>query len=105
VKIGDLDVKVAVAHGTGNARPLLDKILAGEGGYHFVEIMGCPGGCVTGGGQPFVPAKVKMDINPAEVRAKALYDEDAGMPLRKSHKNPSITKIYEEYFGEPCGHK
>lgn len=105
VNIAGMDIKVAVAHGTGNARPLLDKIKAGEGGYHFVEIMACPGGCVTGGGQPFVSAQKKMDTDVAKMRAKALYDEDEDMPLRKSHKNPSIQKLYEEYFGEPCGHR
>lgn len=105
VNVAGLDVKVAVAHGTGNAKPLLEKIKSGEADYHFIEVMGCPGGCVTGGGQPFVSAQDKMDINPSEVRAKALYSEDESKTLRKSHKNPSITKIYEEFLKEPCGHK
>lgn len=104
VTIAGMDVKVAVAHGTGNARKLMDKIKNGEADYTFIEIMGCPGGCVTGGGQPIVSAKVRMDVDPRAVRAKAIYEEDANKPLRKSHKNPSITKLYKEFLGEPNGH-
>ncbi len=98
-------VKVAVAHGTGNAKALLDSVKSGEKSYDFIEIMGCPGGCVTGGGQPIVSATERMYLNVKELRAAALYKEDANKPLRKSHENPSIKKIYDEYFGEPCGHK
>ena len=105
VKIGDTDVKVAVAHGLGNARKLLDDIKAGKADYHFIEVMACPGGCVTGGGQPIVDSRTKMDIDVRAARAKAIYEEDKSLPLRKSHKNPAIVKIYEEFFGEPCGHK
>jgi len=98
-------IHAAVAHGLGNARKLLDKIRAGEANYDFIEIMGCPGGCVTGGGQPIQPAKVQMDIDLRAARAKAIYDEDQSMTIRKSHENPFIKKLYEEYLGEPCGHK
>ncbi|MDD3839603.1 MAG: NADH-dependent [FeFe] hydrogenase, group A6 [Clostridia bacterium] len=105
VKIGDLDVNVAVAHGTKNAKELLEKVRSGEKDYHFIEVMGCPGGCVNGGGQPIVNAKIKMDIDPAKVRAKAIYEEDENLPIRKSHENPEIKKIYDEYFGEPNSHK
>ena len=98
-------VKVAVAHGTGNAKALLDSVKSGEKSYDFIEVMGCPGGCVTGGGQPIVSATDRMYLNVKELRAAALYKEDANKPLRKSHENPSVKKIYEEYFGEPCGHK
>jgi iron-only hydrogenase group A len=94
------DVKVAVAHGLGNARKLLEKIKSGEGQYHFIEVMACPGGCVSGGGQP-VPASNEK----RRLRAAALYKEDKDLPYRKSHENPMIKKIYEEFLGEPLGHK
>ena len=103
----DLDgtkVRVAVAHGTGNAKKLLEKVRAGEADYQFIEVMGCPGGCVTGGGQPIVSARVKMDVDPKKVRAAAIYDEDEAMTIRKSHENPSIKKLYEEFLGEPNSH-
>lgn len=105
VTIGDLDVKVAVAHGLGNARALLEKVRSGEADYHFIEIMACPGGCVTGGGQPIQSAKVKAEIDLKAARAKAIYDEDRSLPIRKSHENPYIKMLYDEYLGEPCGHK
>jgi iron-only hydrogenase group A len=94
------DVKVAVAHGLGNARKLLDAIKAGEAQYHFIEVMACPGGCVAGGGQPIPVSNEKRRL-----RAEALYSEDKGLKHRKSHENPAIKKIYEEYLGEPLGHK
>lgn len=105
VKIGETDVKVAVAHGTGNAKKLLDKVKSGEAQYHFIEVMGCPGGCVTGGGQPIVSSRVKMEINPAVVRAKGLYDEDEAKTIRKSHKNSEIQKLYDEFLDKPGSHK
>ena len=104
VNVGGKDVRVAVAHGTGNASALLEKVKAGEK-YDFIEIMGCPGGCVTGGGQPIINAKDLCYINPKELRAKALYDEDASKALRKSHENPSVKKLYEDFLGEPNSHK
>ncbi len=105
VPVGDLNVRVAIAHGLGNARALLESIRNGEAEYDFIEIMACPGGCVTGGGQPIVPARVQMGIDLKKERAKALYTEDANAPIRKSHMNPDITKLYEEFLGEPGGHK
>ncbi len=105
VSVAGMDVNVAIAHGTANAAKLLDSIKSGEKTYHFIEIMGCPGGCVTGGGQPIVDARTRYVVDPRAARAKATYDEDQSMVIRKSHKNPSITKIYEEFLGEPCGHK
>lgn len=105
LKIGDLDVSVAVAHGLGNARALLEKVRSGEKSYHFIEIMGCSGGCVTGGGQPIVSSKVQAEIDVKATRAKALYDEDESLPIRKSHENPYVKALYSEYLGEPCGHK
>lgn len=105
VELPGKTIRAAVAHGLGNARKLLDRVKAGEAQYDFIEIMGCPGGCVTGGGQPIQPAKVRMDIDLRAARAKAIYDEDRSLPVRKSHENPFIKKLYEEYLGEPCGHK
>ena len=105
VKVGDTDVNVAVVHGLGNARKVLDSIKAGEKNYHFIEVMACPGGCVTGGGQPIVDAKTKMDVDVRAERAKALYAEDRSLAVRQSHKNPAITKLYDEYLEKPGSHK
>jgi len=104
VKVGDLDVNVAVAHGTANAAKLLDSVRSGEKTYHFIEVMGCPGGCVTGGGQPIVSAQKRMECDPKALRAAALYNEDANKPERKSHDNPSIMALYKDYLGEPNSH-
>ena len=105
VKIGDLDVKVAVCSSTGKASELLDAVKRGEKQYHFIEVMGCPGGCVNGGGQPILPAPVGNWANVPALRAKALYSEDEAKTLRKSHENPEIKQIYEEFLGKPNSHK
>ncbi len=105
INLGGTEVKVAVASGSGNAKALLEAIKRGEKDYTFIEIMGCPGGCINGGGQPIVPAKDRMYVDFKALRAKALYNEDAGKALRRSHENPSIQKLYAEYLGEPNGHK
>jgi NADP-reducing hydrogenase subunit HndD len=105
VEAGGLKLKAAVAHGLGNARKLLDKIKAGEADYHFVEIMACPGGCVNGGGQPIQPSAVRSWMDLRTERAKAIYEEDRDLPVRKSHENPRIQALYKEYFGEPGSHK
>ena len=105
VKVGDREVRVAVAHGTGNASKLLDSIKSGEKQYDFIEIMGCPGGCVTGGGQPIVPAEVKMDVDPRQVRAAAIYSADEAKVHRKSHENSEIKALYKDFLGEPGSHK
>ena len=105
VQVGDLPVSVAVAHSTGAASKLLDMVRSGEKKYTFIEVMACPGGCVTGGGQPIVSSQDKMTCDPRVERAKALYGEDANKPLRKSHENSEIKKLYAEYLGEPNGHK
>ncbi len=104
VKVGDLDVNVAVAHGTANAAKLLDSVRSGEKTYHFIEVMGCPGGCVTGGGQPIVSAQKRMECDPKALRAAALYNEDANKPQRKSHENASVMALYKDYLGEPNSH-
>lgn len=103
--VADMDVKVAVASGLSNARVLMDKVRSGEADYHFIEIMCCPGGCVNGGGQPQVHADVRNFQDVRAIRAKVLYDNDAAKTLRKSHDNPSIKKLYEEYLGEPGSEK
>jgi len=105
IDLGDITIRAAVAHGTANAKALLEKVKSGEKEYHFIEVMGCPGGCVTGGGQPIVTAKDRMDKDPKMVRAAAIYQEDRNLPIRKSHENPSVKRIYEEYLGEPNSHK
>jgi NADH-quinone oxidoreductase subunit G/NADP-reducing hydrogenase subunit HndD len=104
VKIGDLTVKAAITHSAAGARKIMDMIRAGEADYHFVEIMGCDGGCVNGGGQPHVSASARIGTDIRLERAKALYSEDASLDIRKSHKNPSITRLYEEFLGEPNSH-
>ena len=105
IQLGDLTLRAAIAHGTANAKALLEQVKSGEKEYHFIEIMGCPGGCVTGGGQPIVKAKTYMEMDPKVVRAKAIYDEDRDLPIRKSHENPSVIKLYDEYLGEPNSEK
>jgi len=105
VTVGEKTLKVAIAHGMGSAKKLLEMIKSGEKEYHFVEIMGCSGGCVTGGGQPHVTAKTKMDCDIRVERAKALYTEDTKMKYRKSHENPLIKKLYEDYLGKPNGRR
>jgi len=103
--IAGLDVKVAVVSGIANANYVMSKIKDGTADWHFVEIMCCPGGCVTGGGQPLQPASVRNNTDLKAIRAKALYDQDASLPLRKSHQSPAVKRVYEEYFGEYGSHK
>ena len=82
-----------------------EDIKSGKKNYHFIEIMACPGGCVTGGGQPIVSAKCRMDINLKAERAKALYNEDINSTIRQSHKNADVDMLYKEFFGEPNSYK
>lgn len=93
-------VKVAVANGLGNARKLMDLIKEGKADYQFIEIMCCPGGCIGGGGQP-IPTTNEI----RKKRIEAIYKADAGLPLRKSHENPAVKTLYEEYLGKPLGEK
>ena len=104
VQVGDLPVSVAVANSTGAASKLLDMVRSGEKNYTFIEVMACPGGCVTGGGQPIVSSQDKMTCDPRVERAKALYGEDENKPKRKSHENAELKKLYDEFLGEPNGH-
>ena len=104
VNVNGTDINVAIVHGTANAAKLLNAIRAGEKTYHFIEVMGCPGGCVTGGGQPIVDARTRYFIDPRAARAAATYSEDESMAIRKSHKNPAVQKLYVEFLGEPNSH-
>ncbi|MDR2695771.1 MAG: [FeFe] hydrogenase, group A [Deltaproteobacteria bacterium] len=99
VKIGDMDVKVAVASGLGNARLLLEDIRAGKADYHAIEIMACPGGCIDGGGQPYHHGHIEI----LEKRTRALFDEDKSKKLRKAHENPYIQTLYKDFLGKPHG--
>jgi len=109
--INGMTVNVAIAHGMKNAKVLLDEIREGKSKYHFIEIMGCPGGCIAGGGQPIVRScflpNEDDDIQDTfrAKRAAALYSEDERQQLRQSHKNTQVQKLYDEYLGKPNSHK
>lgn len=103
-KVDGMDVNVAVASGLANAKKLLDRVKSGEKKYHFLEIMGCPGGCVNGGGQPVQMAHVRNFVNLRELRAAVLYKQDGANKIRKSHENPVVKKLYAEYFEKPGSH-
>lgn len=105
IDVGTMKIKAAVAHGLANAKKLLEMVKNGEKEYHFIEIMACPGGCIMGGGQPIVPAKVKEKVDVAKLRASAIYDEDRSLPIRKSHENPAVKRLYEEFLGHPNSEK
>lgn len=104
-KVGDLDVKVAVASGTKNAKEIMEKIKKGEGNYLFVEIMGCPGGCINGGGQPIQHAVVHNFIDLKARRAQVLYEADKANAKRMSHENSAIKELYDTYLEKPGSHK
>lgn len=93
-----VELKLAVAHGLHNAWDVMKAVKEGEADYHFIEVMACPGGCLGGGGQP-IPTNLEIRMK----RAQAIYEEDAGMSIRKSHENPEVLALYEEYLGEPMG--
>jgi NADP-reducing hydrogenase subunit HndD len=95
-----VELKCAIAHGLNNAHHLIKNILSGKASYHFVEFMACPGGCLGGGGQP-IPTSPEI----RKKRMEAIYAEDGDMPLRKSHENPEIIRIYREFLGQPLGEK
>ncbi|MDD7719271.1 MAG: NADH-dependent [FeFe] hydrogenase, group A6 [Eubacteriaceae bacterium] len=103
--VAGMDVKVAVASGLGNAKKLLTMVKNGEADYHFIEIMGCPGGCVNGGGQPQQPGSVRNFVDLRAKRAEVLYNIDKNNPIRKSHENPAIIELYDTYLGEPGSHR
>jgi len=95
-----VELNVAVAHGLANAKVLMESVKSGKSNYHFIEVMGCPGGCIGGGGQP-IPTSEEI----RKRRSDAIYAEDMGKPIRKSHENPEITEVYKEYLTQPLGHK
>jgi len=101
VDVDGFELKIGIAHGLGNARQLLQEIRDGKSEFHAIEIMACPGGCIGGGGQPLHHGK--SDV--LKKRAAALYQEDAGKPIRKSHENPAIVELYEKFLGEPMSEK
>lgn len=103
--IGDLQLNVCVASGLANCDAVLKSVQSGEKNYHFIEFMACPGGCVNGGGQPTQPASVRNFTDLKALRASALYGQDDNMPVRKSHENPLLKKVYADYLGEPGGEK
>ena len=105
VKIGDNEVKVAVAHGLANAQKIMEEIKSGKAEYQFVEIMACPGGCVMGGGQPIKTSKQRSEYDIRKLRADCLYDIDEKSTIRKSHENPTIKKLYKGFLEEPGSHK
>ena len=98
-------VRVCVASGLSNAKTVLDGIRAGELHYDFIEFMACPGGCINGGGQPLHPSSVRSFTDLRTLRARALYKQDEGMELRKSHENPVVKEVYSTYLGAPGSHK
>ena len=101
VKLGDLDLKIGIAHGLGEARKLLEQIRAGESHYHAIEIMACKGGCIGGGGQPYHHG----NTGTLKKRTAAINAEDVSKTIRKSHENPYIKKLYEEYLDKPMSHE
>ncbi|HHW56924.1 MAG TPA: 2Fe-2S iron-sulfur cluster binding domain-containing protein [Clostridia bacterium] len=103
IRIDEMDIKIAIANGTGNAKKLLDKVKAGEVEYHFIEVMGCPGGCIMGGGQPIHNPNEMEKVK--QLRAKAIYEIDKNLPIRKSHENLAIQKLYEEFLEHPLSEK
>jgi len=106
LRIAGMDINIAVANGLTNAKNILDAVKKGEKPYHLIEIMACPGGCIMGGGQPYPPLDHDpLDPETARIRAKALYDIDSQKQLRRSHENPAIEHLYEEFLGEPNGEK
>lgn len=94
-------IHIGIAHGLKNARTLLERVREGKEQYHAIEVMACPGGCIGGAGQPYHHGNSEI----IKKRFEATYEEDRNKPIRKSHENPSIIKLYKEYLGEPCGHK
>jgi iron-only hydrogenase group A len=103
VQIGDTKLNMGIAHGLGNAHRLLEMVKNGEGDFHFIEIMGCPGGCIGGGGQPYARAGqgTPLDVENLRMRANALRSIDKGKTLRRSYENPDVAHVYKEYLQEP----
>jgi len=105
VDLDGTELKVVVAHGLSNAKIILEEIKSGKADYQFVEIMACPGGCIMGGGQPIKSSKTRSEVDVRKLRANSLYSIDEKSTIRKSHENPIVKKIYEEYLEQPGSHK
>ena len=105
VNIAGKDIKVVAASGLANARKILEEIKSGKADYQFVEIMACPGGCIMGGGQPIKSSKIRSEVDVRKLRADALYSIDEKSTIRKSHENPILKKIYEEYLEKPGSYR
>lgn len=103
--VNGMEIKVCVVSGLANANTIMEKVKNGAADYHFIEIMGCPGGCVNGGGQPIQHAVVRNFVDLRARRAAALYEADKDMPLRKSHESEAVKRLYAEFLGEPGNHK
>ena len=103
--VNGMEIKVCVVSGLANANTIMEKVKNGTADYHFIEIMGCPGGCVNGGGQPIQHAVVRNFVDLRARRAAALYEADKDMPLRKSHESETVKRLYAEFLGEPGSHK
>ena len=101
IQIGNEKIKVAVAHGLGNAKKIMEDIKNGKADYQFVEVMACPGGCIMGGGQPIKNSKIRSTVDVRRKRADAMYSIDEKSKIRKSQDNPVLQKIYKEYIGKP----
>ena len=101
VSINDKDFKIAVANGLGNARKIIEEIKSGKVSYDFIEIMACPGGCIMGGGQPIKTSKIRREVDVRKLRANAIYNIDEKKIMRKSHQNPIVKNIYNEYLKYP----
>ena len=105
VELGGKTIKVAAVNTLSKAREVMEKIKSGECDYTFIEIMACPGGCVNGGGQPIVSSELlNRGVDPRALRAAAIYKMDKDSPIRKSHENPVVKKLYAEYFEKPGSH-
>ncbi len=108
VEIDGKTINIAVANGLNNAKTILEKVKSGEKQFHLIEIMACPGGCVAGGGQPLSHVEkyiYPLDPDVIKKRQQALYNIDSNKPIRKSHENPFIKKLYEEFLENPGSHK
>ncbi len=103
--VNGMEIKVCVVSGLANANKIMEKVKNGTADYHFIEIMGCPGGCVNGGGQPIQHAVVRNFVDLKSRRAAALYEADKDLPMRKSHENEAVKRVYAEFLGEPGSHK
>ena len=105
VCINNKNIKVAVVNGLGNAQRIMEEIKSGEADYQFIEIMACPGGCIMGGGQPIKNSKILSEVNVKKLRADSIYSIDKNAKIRKSHENPTVKKVYEEFLEKPGSYR